>query len=219
MAARLFEIIQFFDSSGNPLSGGKVHTFAAGTSTPRAYYTDSTAGTAHPNPVILDSAGRAQIWLLGDAYKLDIDDSNDVDIIELDNVPATTISGTSISTRATANATVACTSGQILLTASSLVLANARLLGVYTENLIAPGTSQGLTGYDIGSHGSETRWGSNIGLTLGTKNTIGDFAIAPDDEFPKSSSAQDITITGRGGTFDGTGSIQVSIEFETGTAP
>ena len=219
MAARLFEIIQFFDSSGNPLNGGKVHTSEAGTNTPKASYTDSTAGTAHPNPVILDSAGRAQIWLLGGAYKLDIDTSADVDVIELDNVPATSITGTTISARATANATVACTSGQIQLTASSLVPANARLIGVYTENLIAPGTSQGLTGYDIGSHGSETRWGSNIGLTLGAKNTIGDFAISPDDDFPKSSSAQDITITGRGGTFDGTGSIQVTVEYETGTAP
>ena len=216
MVARLFEIIQFLDNSGNPLAGGKVHTFQAGTSTPKAAFTDATAATAHPNPIILDSSGRAQIWLSGTAYKLDIDDSTDVDIIELDNVPATSIAGASISVRATATTSLACTSGAVVLTASALVPANARLLGVYTENTVAPGTSQGLTGYDVGSHGSETRWGSNIGLTLNGKNTIGNFALS---EFPISAVAQDITITARGGTFDGVGTIDIDVEFETGTAP
>ena len=217
--ARLFEIIQFLDNAGNPLAGGLVRTFEAGTSTPKAAFTDSTATTPHPNPVVLDSAGRAQLWLDGGAYKIDINDSADADIFEIDNVPATSLAGTTIAVRQTAQTTVPCTNGQVLLPASGLVPANARLVGVYTENLVAPGTSQGVSGYDIGSHGSETRWGSNIALTLGAKNTIGDFAIAPDDEFPKSSVTQDVNITGRGGAFDGTGSIQVTIEFETGTAP
>ena len=68
--ARLFEIIQFFDANGDPLASGLIYTYEAGTSTPKVAYTDQTAGTPHPNPIVLDSAGRAQIWLDGTAYKL-----------------------------------------------------------------------------------------------------------------------------------------------------
>jgi hypothetical protein len=33
---------QFFDDNGDPLTGGKVYTYAAGTTTPLATYTTST---------------------------------------------------------------------------------------------------------------------------------------------------------------------------------
>lgn len=56
---------QFFDSNGSPLSGGKLYTYAAGTTTPAATYTSSSGATPHANPIILDSAGRvaSEIWL------------------------------------------------------------------------------------------------------------------------------------------------------------
>jgi len=65
-----FTYTQWFDDSGSPLSAGKIYTYEAGTSTPKTTYTDSTGATAHPNPVILDSGGRAIIWLDSGAYKL-----------------------------------------------------------------------------------------------------------------------------------------------------
>ena len=49
--------IQFLDSSGNPLNGGHIHTFVAGTTTPQASYTDSTGNTVAANPIVLDSGG------------------------------------------------------------------------------------------------------------------------------------------------------------------
>jgi hypothetical protein len=49
---------QFFDNNGQPLSGGKIYTYASGTTTPQTVYTSSAAGTPHSNPIILDSAGR-----------------------------------------------------------------------------------------------------------------------------------------------------------------
>lgn len=56
--------LQFIDENGAPLAGGKVWTYVGGTmSTPLATYTDQTGGTANANPVILDSSGRASIWL------------------------------------------------------------------------------------------------------------------------------------------------------------
>ena len=57
---------QFFDNNGNPLSGGKLYTYAAGTTTPKTTYTSITGLTAHTNPIVLDSAGRVatgEIWL------------------------------------------------------------------------------------------------------------------------------------------------------------
>lgn len=66
----------FYDNSGNPLSGGKVWTYEAGTSTPLASYTDRGGSVANANPVVLDSAGRASIWLQTNvAYKIRVDDS------------------------------------------------------------------------------------------------------------------------------------------------
>lgn len=83
---------QFFDSNGDPLSGGKVYSYEAGTSTPKDTYTDSSATTPNANPVILDSAGRAAIWLNG-AYKITVTDSNDVVIRTEDDISSATATG------------------------------------------------------------------------------------------------------------------------------
>ena len=81
---------QFFDNSGNILSGGKIFTYAAGTTTPQATYTSSSGVTAHSNPIILDAAGRVpggEIWLTdGSQYKFLIKTSTDVQIGSYDNI-------------------------------------------------------------------------------------------------------------------------------------
>jgi len=61
--------MQFFDANGDPLAGGKLYTYAAGSVTPLATYTDSGGGTANANPVILDSRGQAAVWLGTSLYK------------------------------------------------------------------------------------------------------------------------------------------------------
>lgn len=76
---------QFIDSNGNPLAGGKIYTYAAGTTTPKNSYSDAAGTIANTNPVILDSSGRADIWLLG-SYKIIVKDSADVLIHTTDNV-------------------------------------------------------------------------------------------------------------------------------------
>lgn len=76
---------QFIGSNGRPLAGGKVYTYAAGTTTAKATYTDSGGLTANANPVILDAAGRASIWLNG-YYKISLYDSSDVLQYTVDNV-------------------------------------------------------------------------------------------------------------------------------------
>ena len=214
MPGRLFEILQFFDNSGNPLAGGKIDTFEAGTSTPLAVFTDSTLATAHPQPVVLDSAGRIQIWLGARTYKFVLKTSADVVLQTIDNIPGTSLIGTAISTRATATVTLAATSGAAILTASALVPANRRLLGAWVKNTVGLGTSQGLTGYNVGSHGIEDRWGNNIGTALNTQTTIGNMQLS---EQPVSATARDIEIRALGGVFDGVGNVRIDVEFEAGT--
>jgi hypothetical protein len=80
---------QFFNNSGVVLSGGKLYTYVAGTSTPQATYTSSSGLTAHTNPIILDSAGRVpggEVWLIAAAYKFVLNTSTDVLIATYDNI-------------------------------------------------------------------------------------------------------------------------------------
>jgi hypothetical protein len=86
--------MQFFDINGEPLVGGKVYTYQAGTTTPQATYTDNTGATANPNPVILNARGEASIWLSGANFKFKLTDANDVEIWTVDYISAP-ISGVS----------------------------------------------------------------------------------------------------------------------------
>lgn len=81
---------QFFDNNGVVLSGGKIYTYQAGTTTPLAAYTSSSGNTAHTNPIILDSGGRVpnggEIWIQTQLYKFVLETSTSVIIASYDNV-------------------------------------------------------------------------------------------------------------------------------------
>lgn len=49
---------EYHDANGNPAVGYKLFTYAAGSTTKLATYTDSTGTTANANPMILDAYGR-----------------------------------------------------------------------------------------------------------------------------------------------------------------
>lgn len=90
---------QFFDNSGTPLSGGKLYTYIAGTTTPATTYTDATGVQANTNPIILNSAGRVpyEIWLTsGTNYKFILKTSTDTLLGTYDNIrsAATSLDGT-----------------------------------------------------------------------------------------------------------------------------
>jgi len=78
--------LQFFDLNGAPLSGGLLYTYAAGTTTPLASYTDSTGLIANTNPIVLDSRGEANVWLGTASYKLALYTSAGVLIWTVDNI-------------------------------------------------------------------------------------------------------------------------------------
>lgn len=81
---------QLFDNNGNPLTGGKIYTYSAGTTTNQTTYTSAAGNVAQSNPIILDAAGRVpagEIWLTdGLLYKFVVTDSTDVLIGTYDNI-------------------------------------------------------------------------------------------------------------------------------------
>jgi hypothetical protein len=78
--------LQFFDANGDPLVGGKLYTYAAGTTTPLASYTDSTGNVANTNPVVLDSRGEGSVWLANAQYKLALYTSSNVLVWTVDGL-------------------------------------------------------------------------------------------------------------------------------------
>ena len=82
--------LQFFDLNGAPLLGGLLYTYAAGTTTPLATYTDSTGVSANTNPIVLDSRGEANVWLGAAMYKFALYTSVGVLIWTVDNINGST---------------------------------------------------------------------------------------------------------------------------------
>lgn len=81
---------QFFTQQGVVLTGGKLYTYEAGTTTPKVTYTTSAGNVAWTNPIVLDAAGRVsgsgEIWLSFAPYKFVLTDANDVLIATYDNI-------------------------------------------------------------------------------------------------------------------------------------
>lgn len=143
MAQLLPNVYQrFYDSNGVPLAGGKLFSYAAGTSTPQATYTDQGALTPNPNPVVLDSAGGAQIWITNAGYKLQLQDSlgniqwtvDQVYLIEPNAVGSGQIANGAVGTTQLANGSV--TTAKIQTGAITTALLAA---GSVTTGIIAAG--------------------------------------------------------------------------------
>jgi len=84
--------MQFLDATGAPLVGGLLYTYAAGTTTPQASYTDSTGAQANTNPVVLDARGEANIWLASATYKFKLAAADNTELWTVDNISAPTSS-------------------------------------------------------------------------------------------------------------------------------
>lgn len=81
---------QTLDANGDPLVGGQIETYIAGSSTPAATYTDESGGTPQSNPIILNSLGYptlGPIWLTGgQSYKFIIKDALGVTLRTIDDI-------------------------------------------------------------------------------------------------------------------------------------
>jgi hypothetical protein len=81
--------VSFLGTTGLPLSGGKIYTYQAGSSTPLATYTTVNGTVANSNPIILGTDGRtpSEIWLTyGYNYKFILQDSVGSTIATYDNL-------------------------------------------------------------------------------------------------------------------------------------
>jgi len=99
------------DGNGNPVPGARIYTYAAGTTTPIATYTDAALSVANANPIIADAAGRYVVYLTpGTGYLFDIQTSAGVSIDTVDNILGVPSSASTIDVAGTAG--VAITAGQ-----------------------------------------------------------------------------------------------------------
>lgn len=80
--------VTFVNAAGQPCAGCTLASFAAGTTTPLATYTDGSGISQNTNPIILDASGGAFIWLGTNSYKLILKDSLGNIIWSVDGVKA-----------------------------------------------------------------------------------------------------------------------------------
>jgi hypothetical protein len=87
--------VTYVNASGYtvPAVGYKLYTYTAGTSTPKATYTDYTLGSSNTNPVVMDARGECDLWLSGN-YKLVLKTDADVTVWTVDEVRDLTSSQT-----------------------------------------------------------------------------------------------------------------------------
>src|ERR1700760_4683847 len=74
----------FNNNAGLTCVGCALFTYAAGTTTPQATYTDSTGTSQNHNPIILGTDGGANIWLGLQSYKFILKDQLGVTVFSVD---------------------------------------------------------------------------------------------------------------------------------------
>ncbi len=74
------------DANGDPLAGGLVYTYAAGTLTPQATFTSYALTQPNTNPVVLDERGEAFIWMTDTPYRVIVRTADDITIYDSDNL-------------------------------------------------------------------------------------------------------------------------------------
>ncbi len=86
--SELAPLPQFFwpGITGAAGNGYQLYTYAAGTTTPLATYTDETGLTPNTNPVVLNSSGFASVWIGNNSYKFILYDNNNNLIWSQDNI-------------------------------------------------------------------------------------------------------------------------------------
>lgn len=82
---------RFTDENGKPLATGLVYSYEAGTSTPKATYTNDHGTTANSNPLRLDAGGMNHLWLASGAYKIIVTDGVGATIFDASTVEGATV--------------------------------------------------------------------------------------------------------------------------------
>lgn len=161
-----FSLSQQFDSLGNPLNGGLLYFYQAGTTTPQNAYSDSALALPLPNPITLDTAGRVPQFFLADGtIKIRLTNSAGVTQVAADGIMVIgASSGTG--TGSVVDATTVLAVGDLKVrygtgTLSGFVRANGRTVGSATSGATerANADCQELFEY---------LWGADANLTVST---------------------------------------------------
>lgn len=177
----------FLDSNGNPISGGKLCTYVAGTTTPVATYTDSGLTIPNSNPITADTAGRFTAYLTpGTSYKF-IYQNSDGTVATCNGTVIKTVDNVSAMPASTSNQDIIGTAGEALTAGQAVYLSDgsgAKTAGqwfkadsgnTYSSSLA---TAVGMAPSAINSLATGTiRLGGLVSglssLTIGTKYYIG----------------------------------------------
>ena len=105
------------DATGVAVSGAKIYTYTAGTTTAAATYTTLALDVANANPIVADSSGRYVAYLpAGGNFKFTFKTSGDVLIKEQDNIQS--VPGSSVNLDITGTVGEAVTAGQVVYMSS-----------------------------------------------------------------------------------------------------
>ena len=202
---------QFIDAAGVPLAGGFLYTYSAGTTTPQATYTDSTAATANSNPIVLDSRGEANIWLSSADYKFVLCDSTNTEIWTVDNIAAPS---TALSPVFTSNVTISAnTSGPALLVTQTGAGAAIRVQDsadpdsspfvVDTSGQVGIGTATPANAIDVAGGAIQiSSSGGTARTVMSADSTDSIFAVSDDRNFTvKTNATTRLTVNSTDATF------------------
>lgn len=104
--------LQLFDDNGDPASGYQLFTYKAGLTDKLDTYSDANLTVANDNPIVLDSAGRATVFLSDNAYKFVFTTPTDTDP---PTSPIWTVDGVRGTPTSSANIDVAGIAGETLV--------------------------------------------------------------------------------------------------------
>lgn len=182
-----FPVMQFLDQNGEPLANGKVYTYAAGgPSDELVTYDDAGEGTPNPIPVVLDSAGRAPIWINeSQRYYWSLTDSKDVQQWTADNIGLGSQAGDVVGDAVSTDNAIARFDGTTgkLIQNSSVTIDDTGLMTLRSLTLDTP------LSLSNGGTGGATAAAARTSLGLGDLATKGNADYG------------DITVTNSGGTW------------------
>ena len=90
----LFTLGRELDANGITVPGAKAYFYEAGTTTPLPVYTDDTATTLHPSPLVADAGGLfAAVYTTGSSAKAVITKADDTALRTIDPCPLIAASG------------------------------------------------------------------------------------------------------------------------------
>jgi hypothetical protein len=94
--ASLFTSGKFQALNGSGIvPGARLFTYAAGTLSPLATFTDQGGLFSNENPVVCDANGQASVWLGTSTYRMILKNASDVVIWDVDGISANDLSGSS----------------------------------------------------------------------------------------------------------------------------